>query len=51
MSDILDAASDALGGTEAISTEDMLGRLDKLNERLKHRQVPKNGYFVGSLDA
>ena len=49
-SDILDAASDSLKTKEVISSEDMLAKVDNLNEILKNRETPRDGYFVGSLD-
>ena len=50
-SDILDAASDALETVEVTSTEDLLGKLEEVNEILKTKKTPEEGYFVGSLDA
>ena len=42
-SDILDAASNCMKTQEVISSEDMLARIDKLNENMKERKTLRKG--------
>ena len=49
-SDIMDAASDCMVTKEVVSSEDILAKVDKLNEVLKNKETPEHGFFVGSLD-
>ena len=51
ISEIYSAAAQLVENTEVCSTEDLLGRIDRLNQSLKTEEPPETGYYLGSIDA
>ena len=50
LSDILAATFDSEDTIEAISTEDMLSKIEGLNKRIQEGEISPRNLIVGSLD-
>ena len=51
IADIVEAAKDARGTEECISTEDLLSVIDSVSEKILEENLNDDELFIGSLDA